>query len=384
MNKNLLQLLYLSAIIYALQGLEALPNLNIFFYFKENLHLSPSLIMYLGAITGIAWLVKPIWGWMSDQWKYSQKQWILFSTFISLGICIFLGLLPTLSLIPLVIFMTLANWTTAVRDVNNDAMMCIESKKSNSANKIQGVQWITITLASVLVGITSGYLSEHFNYQVAYLLLLPFYGLLFWQILKYKEEKKVHLKSQNLLIVLKELWKDKNLLWICLFIFLFNFSPSFGTPIIFIMVDKFHFSKFFIGLLSTIGASCSIIGALLFYKLGHKLNIKKSLIISVIVGAITSLCYLYLTNVSCIIYNILTSIIGMFIQLLLLSFLAQNTKHKFEGISFALFCSVVNLANTCNNLTGAWLFPLIGLKPLIIFSALTSFLCLLVIKRIKF
>lgn len=383
MNKNLLQLLYLSSIIYFCQGIEAAPNLSIFFYFKELLHLSPSTIMYIGAIIGIAWLIKPLIGFFVDNFKWSKKQWILIATMLSAIICLLLGLLPTLSLIPLVICMILANLATASRDVSNDGMMAIEAKKSNSANKIQSVQWISVTLASILTGVGGGYLASHYNYQIAYLLLLPFYGLLLWQIYQYKDKTPV-INKQNPLLIIKKLLLDKNLLWICAFIFLFNFSPSFGTPITFIMVDNFHFSKQFIGWLSTIGAVCSIIGALLFYKFGQKLNIKKGLTISVILGALTSLCYLYLTPVSCVIYSTINSVIGMFIHLLLLSFLATNTKNKMESISFALFCSVVNLASTTNSITGGFLYPKIGLTWLIIIASFTSFMCLPILKRIRF
>jgi hypothetical protein len=65
-----------------------------------------------------------------------------------------------------------------------------------------------------------------------------------------------------------------------------------------------------------------------------------------------------------------------------MDFMARNTTAGLEATSFAFLCSVSNLAMVASNLSGAFLLPLVGLKWLIILSALTSFLCLPLIKRI--
>lgn len=384
MNKSLLQLLYLSSIIYFIQGFESIPGQSIFFYFKETLHLNESTIMYIGAITGLAWLVKPILGYCIDNFKISKTQWMLLATSLSVGFCLLLGLAPVLSLIALVGIMTLASSCAAIRDVANDGMMCEVGKKTKSTGKIQSVQWIAITCASILTGVCGGWLAEHSTYKIAYLIMLPFYGLLIWQILSYPSKKSCTTKTENLWVVVQKLFKDKNLLWVCLFIFLYNFAPSFGTPLSFVMRDDFGWSKQWMGTLSTIGAIFSILGAFIYYKFSKLINLKKTLTISVFIGAVTTLCYLYFTPVSCVIYDIIFSVIGMFIQLMMLDFVARETTKGMEAISFALFCSVINLASTCDSIVGAWLFPLVGIKVLIIIAAFTSFLCLPIIGRIKF
>lgn len=384
MNKNLLQLLYLSAIIYFIQGFESIPGQSIFFYFKETLNLSESSIMYIGAITGLAWLVKPLLGYFIDNFSISKTQWMFIATSLSIGFCLFLGLVPSLSLISLIILMTLASSCAAIRDVANDGMMCEVGKKNKATGKIQSVQWISITCASILTGVCGGWLAEHSTYQFAYLLLLPFYGLLVWQILSYPNKKSCTTKTKNLLNVVQQLFKDKNLLFVCLFIFLYNFAPSFGTPLSFIQRDSFHWSKQWMGTLSTIGSIFSILGAFLYYKFSKFINLKKALIVSVFIGSITTLAYLYFTPITCVLYDIIFSVIGMFIQLMMLDFVARETKKGMEAISFALFCSVINLASTADNIVGAWLFPIVGIHWLIIIASITSFMCLPLIGRIKF
>jgi predicted MFS family arabinose efflux permease len=329
-------------------------------------------------------LIKPILGYYIDCAGFTKKQWLIGACLLSTTICLLLGFLPTLSIIPLVILLTLVSSSAAIRDVANDGMMCFVGKEHNATGKIQAVQWVAVTVAGILTGIGGGWLAENFDYQTAYLLLIPFYILLGYMLFRYKSDKSEVIKKESLWIVLKQLFTDKNLLLVCLFIFLYNFAPSLGTPLFFVMRDDFGWSKQWIGTLGTIGAVCSIIGALLYYKFSKYLDIKKALIISIFVGAITTLAYLYFTPVTAVVYDVINSVIGMFVQLLLLDFVARETKYGMEAISFALFCSVINLASTCDDLVGGFLLPIVGLKWLIIIAAFSSFLCLFLINKIKF
>ena len=73
----------------------------------------------------------------------------------------------------------------------------------------------------------------------------------------------------------------------------------------------------------------------------------------------------------------------MFIFIMAMDFMARNSVKGLEATSFALLCSISNLALVASNLSGAYLLPKFGLNWLIVLSALTSFLCLPLIKRIE-
>ena len=119
------------------------------------------------------------------------------------------------------------------------------------------------------------------------------------------------------------------------------------------------------------------------YKFSPKINIKKWLFVSVFLGAVTTLSYLYYTLVTAVIYDVVYSFIGMFIFLMVMDFMARNSTKGLEATSFALLCSFSNLALVASNLSGAFLLPVVGLKWLIVLSALTSFLRLPLINRIE-
>lgn len=381
MNKRLFWVYALSSAVYFTQGIEGLPSQGLFYYLKETLNFSPEKIMVIGSITTSAWLVKPLIGYVIDNFL-NKKIWIFIALALDIVTVFFLGLV-SLPLIMLVTMLILNSTNTAFRDVAVDGIMCVEGKKYNATGSIQSVQWISIAVSGLITGIAGGYIAQKWGYQAAFLCLVPIYLLVGVTACFYRIDGTIQAEPPlRLFLHLKQLFSDKRLLIVGLFIFLYKFSPSFGTPLFFIQRDEFKWGKVWIGELSTISTSFSIIGSLIYYKFSKKISIKKWLFISVFLGAVTTVSYLYYTPVTAVVYDTLYSFIGMFIFLMVMDFMARNTTKGMEATSFALLTSVSNLALVASNLSGAFLLPLLGLKWLIILSALTSFLCLLLINKI--
>ncbi|MFZ2937742.1 MAG: MFS transporter [Candidatus Omnitrophota bacterium] len=381
MNKKLFWVFALSSAVYFTQGIEALPSQGLFYYLKETLRFSPEKIMLISSIITLAWLVKPIIGYLIDNF-FSKRIWI----FIALAFDIILALILGLSQLPIIILvsMLIINSTNAAfRDVAVDGIMCVEGKKQNVTGKIQSIQWLSISIAGLITGIGGGYIAEKWGYRMGFLCLVPVYLAVGLIAYLYKEEPCGINTSSTLFLDLKKLFTNKNLLIVGLFIFLYKYSPSFGTPLFFIQRDTFKWSKIWIGVLGTIATIFSIIGSFLYYKFSQRINIKKWLFFSVFLGAITTLSYLYYTPVTAVIYDIVYSLLGMFIFLMVMDFMARESIKGLEATSFALLCSISNLALVTSNLSGAFLLPRVGLKWLIILSALTSFLCLPLINKIS-
>lgn len=382
MNKKLFWVFALSSCVYFTQGIEGLPSQGLFYYLKETLHYSPEKIMYINSITILAWLVKPIIGYIIDNFL-NKKVWIFISLSFDIILVLCLGLV-TLPIVILVSALVTNSSNAAFRDVAVDGIMCIEGKKNNATGRIQSVQWISISVAGLLTGIGGGYIAEKWGYKAGFLSLIPIYILVGIPAFFYKEEDSGYIKKSSTLFKdLKKLFIDKRLLIVCLFIFLYKYSPSFGTPLFFIQRDTFKWDKIWIGSLGTISTVFSIIGSIVYYKFSTKINIKKWLYFSVFLGAVTTLSYLYYTPVTAVIYDVFYSLMGMFIFLMVMDFMARSTLKGLEATSFALLCSVSNLALVTSNLSGAFLLPKIGLSWLIVISSLTSFLCLPLIKKIK-
>ena len=385
-DKTLLKIYVLSSLIYFAQGIEGLPGLAFFLFLKEKLGFTAEKVMFIGSITGLAWVVKPLWGYLCDNYL-SKKKWIILSLLGSIGISLYFGLSPLIPLGVIILMLSLGGANAAIRDVAVDGIMCVDGKANDNCDKIQAIQWTSITVASILVGLGGGYIAQHFTYKIGYLCLIPIYLIILGVVLKYRTtvpQNRTTVHVWETICSYKELFTDKKFLFACLFLFLYKYSPSFGTPLAYIERDTFKWSAQFMGMLGAIVSCFEIVGSIIFFKICKKVKIKKWLYISVFLGAITSLCYLYFTPVTAVVYGIAFAVLGMFIHLIVMSFMAKSTIPGKEATSFALLCSISNLAaGSASSLTGAFLLPKIGLHPLIVLSAITSFICLPLIKKLE-
>jgi len=379
-DKKLFWIFALSSAVYFTQGIEGLPGQGLFYYLKETLHFSPEKIMILGSLTTFAWMVKPFIGYVIDH-SFSKKCWIFISLGLDILFVLFLGL-TQMPVIFLVILLAVTSANAAFRDVAVDGIMCVEGKKYQATGKIQSIQWVSILVAGLFTGIGGAFIAEKWDYKTAFLCLIPVYLLVGLPAYFYREDQGDK-KYGSLSVDLKRLFSDKKILIIGLFIFLYKYSPSFGTPLFFMQRDAFKWGKMWIGTLGTLSTVCGVVGSLLYYKFSQRINIKKWLYFSVFLGALTTLSYLYYTPVTAVIYDTVYSFLGMFIFLMVMDFMARHSVKGLEATSFALLCSLNNLSGAASNLSGAFLLPLVGLKWLIVLSALTSFLCLPLIRKIE-
>lgn len=383
-NTKLFWIFALSSAVYFTQGVEGLPGLALFFFLKEKLGFSAEKIMYISSITGLAWLIKPLWGYLADNYL-TKKTWILISLLGSILIASYFGLSPILPLGMLILMASLGGWTAAMRDTSVDGIMCVSGKEHNECGRIQALQWASITVASIIVGLAGGYIADHFSYKFGYLCLIPIYIIIGTIVLKYRTCVQLNEQKSKFLDTVKSykiLFTHKKFLWACLFLFLYKYSPSFGTPLAFIERDIFKWSGMWMGTLGAIISGFEILGALIYFRIGKRINLKRWLIASVFLGATTTLCYLWFTPVTAVVYGVLFAVLGMLIHLIIMAWMAESTIAGKEATSFALLCSVSNLAATASSLSGAFLYPKIGLQWLICISALTSFVCLPLISKL--
>lgn len=391
MKPNLKKILWLGAFIYAIQALEKLPSSSLFFYFKETLHLSESKIQYLGGLIGLAWLIKILFGYLTDNYL-TQKKWILISVIGSLSIAVVCSAIP-FYLPVLVCLLLVSNLNTAIRDVSVDGLSCIQGKEENCCDKFQKYQWVALTIAGILTSLCGGYIAQHYSYVVGFLALIPFYLFLLWYVFTLPETqgKRDKVGFKETICSYKELFTNKKFLLVCLFLFLFKYSPDFTVQLEFIERDVFGWSRFFMsGIMPAISGLCALLGTWLFGKYYKKVSVDRWLYWSVLVGACTVLGYLYYTPVTSVIYTLVYSVISMFVFLITLTWMAESTISGKEATSYALLASVSNFSGWISGITGGVCYDFFqnftskqgALNIMIIVASLCSFLCLPLIPKI--
>jgi len=228
--------------------------------------------MLFNGVIALAWLVKPLIGYVIDRFL-TKKYWIFISLVLDIILVLALGFLR-MPVIFLIIFMMLNSGNSAFRDVAVDGIMCVEGKKYGVTGKIQSIQWISASVAGLFTGIGGAFIAEKWDYRIGFLCLVPVYlivGLCAHLYGESPSENRYASFAQDM----KKIFSDRKIIIIGLFIFLYQYAPSFGTPLFFMQRDVFKWDKMWIGTLSAVSTVCGIAGSLLYYKFSQKINIKK-------------------------------------------------------------------------------------------------------------
>jgi predicted MFS family arabinose efflux permease len=175
-------------------------------------------------------------------------------------------------------------------------------------------------------------------------------------------------------------------LWVAAaFIFLWNFSPSFGVPLEYHLVDRLGVSKIFLGTLGSLGSAAAILGATIFGKLCQRLPMRRLLNLSVAIGVASTFAYWGLVGRwSAIALTIGTGAISMIASLATFDLAARSCPDKAEGTFFAALMSIANLGTAGSAFVGGRLYDWLGLKPLILVSGLMTAACWLIVPLIRF
>lgn len=339
--------------------------------------------MYLSSITTAPWMIKPLYGWLSDTlplWGYRRKSYMILSGLLTTATAVTIGVIPLLPLFWLYAILVLDAFGGAMKDVAVDGIMVEEGKKAHLTGRIQSIQWGSLTLATVISGLAGGYIAEHFDYHLSFKLVAIFPALVALCAFFY-DESPIAPGIQRL--PLTEVLKNKQLLFSMLFLFLLWFSPSFGVPLSFKLRDELHFSRLAMGFLETLGSACSIAGAIWYWRVSRTIDMKKWLIIATLISGLSTFAYLFLTKASVYVYTVLFGIFSMAVQLIVVDFSARICPRGKEATTFALIMSVLNCGSFFSRIVGGKLYTQVGYNWLVVISGAATLACLVLIPYLK-
>jgi predicted MFS family arabinose efflux permease len=168
------------------------------------------------------------------------------------------------------------------------------------------------------------------------------------------------------------------------FIFLWNFSPSFGVPLEYHLVDTLGFSKIFLGTLDSLSSAAAIVGAAVFGKLCQRLPMRRLLNLSVGIGVVTAFAYWGLVGRwSAVALTIGNGGISMIAALATYDLAARSCPDKAEGTFFAALMSIANIGTAWSQFLGGRLYDWLGMKLLILVSGLTTAACWLIVPLVR-
>ena len=389
-NPEARRLALVFAIVYFAQGMWYLPNLSITFLLKDTFGLSAAQTATFFSITVIPWLIKPVYGLISDfvpLFGQRRKSYFLLTSGIAAAMGLILTMMGSYTYWGVAIFFTLMGLGLAFTDVLTDALMVENGQRLGLTGPFQAIQWAAISFASILVGIGGGWLAQHKFLSLTFLIatIFPLITLAMGIFLISEPQGQVGERQ------FRETWAairgaiGSRTLWIVAgFIFFYNFSPSFGPALVYYATDVLQFSKIFLGALESLTYASGIVGTAVYFAFSKSLPFKRLIHFAIAAGVVATLAYLgYRGQLSAVVLSLAFGGVAMFIQLTFLDLAARVCPKQAEATFFALLMSVYNGAVQLSQITGGWLYDQLGFTRLIFISAAFTALCWLLVPLLK-
>lgn len=367
------RLVFLFGLAYFAQALGQMGGLlsqPLAYYFKESLGLDSAQLAEYLAILSLPWMIKPLYGLISDYLPllgYRRKTWLMVVNLCAATGFLWLSGLTDLGTMLIALF--LAAFGTAASDVIVDALMVENGNRTGETARFLGVQWFWFKTGAIVTALTGGYLASLFPpatalHLAATLTMLAPIAVTVAAYLLVREERaeidigQMRETTRSLIAAVR----SPELRIAAAFLALWCFSPAFGAPLYYHMVDRLHFQQQFIGQLGALTATGAVVGAWLFASRFADKTLVWRATFSVAAAAVGMLSYLLLAEPHAYVATVampLNVFVGMVAQigmLTILSVAAQACPPRAEGFVFAALMSLYNGVEQLSAVVGARLY----------------------------
>ncbi|CAH9132963.1 unnamed protein product [Cuscuta epithymum] len=399
------------AMVYFVQGVLGLSRLAVSFYLKDDLHLDPAETAVISGFASLPWLVKPLYGFISDYFPlfgYRRRSylvlsgllgtlsWSLMSTFVdskySAAFCILLGSL-----------------SVAFSDVVVDSMV-VERARGESqsmSGSLQSLCWGSSAFGGIVSAYFSGSLVDAYGVRFVFGLtaLLPLITSAV-SVLVNEHPVRGPLKGQNIslddsffkssknnIIQLWEAVKDPNVFLPTIFIFLWQATPQSDSAMFYFTTNKLGFTPEFLGRVKLVTSIASLVGVGLYNGFLKNVPLRKIFLATTIIGTTLGMTQVLLVTglnrqfgISdewfAIGDSLIITVLGQASFMPVLVLAARICPQGMEATLFATLMSICNGGSVLGGLIGAGLTQIFGvtrdkfdnLAALIILCNLSSLL----------
>ena len=295
------------AIVYAVEGIGQAKSGIMWqplqHWLKETMHWTPVTISASLAILDLPWVIKPLWGAISDfvpLFGYRRRPWLVLANIAALLAFARVATLDGVtSLIPA---LTVTAVAMAVSSTLCGALLVETGQKTNASGGLVNQQWLSFNVAQLVAALAAGYLIEYLTplgavHAAAWIAAIAPLAIIGGVWLVPEDRASIDIAAlRERMRALVSVFRNRDLWFVAGFLFLYYFSPGFATPLYFEMSDQLHFSQAFIGTLASIGAGGWILGGILYHWRLQHLSRLALLRLSIAGGVVSTLSYLLLDS----------------------------------------------------------------------------------------
>jgi len=362
------------------QGVLGLARLAISFFLKDELGLSPAEVSALVGVAALPWMVKPLFGFISDGlpiFGYRRRPYLILSgllgaaSWIALATVVHTAWAATIAI-------ALGSLSVAFSDVIVDSLVVERARVESMSNagSLQSLCWGTSALGGLLTAYFSGSLLQHFSTQTVFAITATFPLLIAfipWLIAESKVEDKMEWAIViNQLQELRKAVSQKSIWLPTAFLFLWQATPTAESAFFFFTTNELHFEPEFLGRVRLITSIAALVGVWMFQRFLKTVPFRVifgwSTVISAVLGLSTLLLVTHANRALGISDqwfslgdNLVLTVMGQIAFMPVLVLAARLCPPGVEATLFALLMSVVNLAGLVSYETGAILMHWFGI-----------------------
>ncbi|KAH9331023.1 hypothetical protein KI387_003131, partial [Taxus chinensis] len=294
------------AMVYFVQGVLGLSRLAVSFFLKDYLHLDPAETAVISGISAAPWLVKPLYGFISDSFPlfgYRRRSYLILA-----------GLLGAFSWSLMAAFVDnmfgaaasifLGSLSVAFSDVVVDSMV-VERARGESqitSGSLQSLCWGSSAVGGIMSAYFSGSLVEAYGVRFVFgvTAFMPLMTSAVAVLVREQsfsssllfpgpENPRISLgvleSAKNLVLQLWSTVRQPNIFLPTLFIFLWQATPQSDTAMFFFTTNKLGFGPEFLGRVRLVTSVASLLGVALYNGLLKSVPLRKIFFWTTLFGA---------------------------------------------------------------------------------------------------
>uniref|UniRef100_A0A0D6R5J4 Major facilitator superfamily (MFS) profile domain-containing protein n=1 Tax=Araucaria cunninghamii TaxID=56994 RepID=A0A0D6R5J4_ARACU len=380
------------AMVYFVQGILGLSRLAVSFFLKDDLHLDPAETAVISGVSAAPWLVKPLYGFISDSFPlfgYRRRSYLILAGLLG---AFSWGLMATFvdNKFGAAASIFLGSLSVAFSDVVVDSMVVERARgeSQNTSGSLQSLCWGSSAVGGIVSAYFSGSLVEAYGVRfvfgvTAFMPLMtsavavlvreqplsssmPFAGL---------ENPRIHLgvlkSAKNLFLQLWGTVRQPNIFLPTLFIFLWQATPQSDTAMFFFTTNKLGFGAEFLGRVRLVTSVASLLGVGLYNGVLKNVPLRKIFFWTTLLGAGLGMTQILLvTGINrqfgisdewfAMGDSLILTVLGQASFMPVLVLAAKLCPSGMEATLFATLMSISNGGSVAGGLIGAGLTKVLG------------------------
>lgn len=374
--------LELSAIllVYFVQGILGLARLAVSFFLKDELALSPAQVSAFMGIAALPWMIKPLFGFISDGlpiFGYRRRPYLILSGLLGMLAWVMLATVVNTAWTATAAI-ALGSLSVAFSDVIVDSLVVERARKESlqNAGSLQSICWGASAVGGLLTAYFSGFLLEHFSNRTVFA-ITAFFPLIISLVAWWISESQVEGESEWSVIwqqvkQLRGAITQKSIWLPTAFLFLWQATPTADAAFFFFTTNELGFQPEFLGRVRLVTSVASLVGIWVFQRFLRSMPFRVIFGWTTVISAVLGMTMLLLvthTNRAIGIDDhwfslgdsLILTVMGQIAYMPVLVLAARLCPPGVEATLFALLMSVTNLAGLVSYELGALLMQWMGI-----------------------